>query len=74
MAEITYYGIAELDSNGKPIEYPPQPRPGQNPDTIESMTASLAEAWPIADKQRAEEHADVLNANYPGRNLGRSVA
>jgi hypothetical protein len=70
MTDIQYYGIAELDSNGWPVKYLPPLGVGQTPGTLYYLTSDLAGAWPIADRATAEEYADVLAANNPGRNLG----
>jgi hypothetical protein len=70
MDEITYYGIAELGADDKPVNYVPPFGLSQNPGTPYWLTTNLAEAWRFPDKQTAEEFAEVLSASNPGRRLG----
>jgi hypothetical protein len=65
MTENTYYGIEELDPNGRTVGYLRQPSPGY--PTIYQLTTNLAEGAVLIGQDYAVEQANVLAAEHPGK-------
>ena len=61
----TCYGIAALDSDGKPVKYLPFYGEGWTPGTSYKLQSDPAIAWRFGDRQTAQETADVMNST-PG--------
>ena len=62
------YAIVERDNDDN-VSYLPPLAVNEAPGFVYRMTPDVTQAWEYADKQTAEEYADVLNAQNPGRNL-----
>ncbi|MBV8182957.1 MAG: hypothetical protein JO045_30030 [Mycobacterium sp.] len=63
--EIAYYGIAQLNSFGKPVKYLPFLGVSWTPGKHYWLTADVAQAWRFADSDAAQETVDLVNS-IPG--------
>ena len=68
IARTSYYAIIEHDQDGR-IAYLPPLATNEAAGFVYRMTPDRSLAWRFADKHAAEEYADVLNAQNPGRHL-----
>jgi hypothetical protein len=65
--KVTYYVIAELDEDGKPVSYLNAIAAEEfAPDPTYRLTAELGHAWKSHDAKNAQKHADAFNSD--GRN------
>lgn len=69
MTEIRFYGLAELDADGRPVKYLPFLGESYDPAMKYSLTPDPAMAWTFADRDSAQEVADVLNSVPRNRHL-----
>jgi hypothetical protein len=62
MTNTTCYAIVALDKDGEPVGYLPFDPAWQPGSGAIRLTTDRSKAWRFADKQTADEIADVINA------------